>query len=101
MAQLGARLNGIEKVVGSSPTRSTGLMRELAERLALLVRKKIHHREELCEFCGKKIIKSQGKSSRSSCQRDERKCESLSKCLAGTRQTELACYLVKRDCISE
>ncbi len=24
MAQLGARLNGIEKVVGSSPTRSTG-----------------------------------------------------------------------------
>ena len=39
MAQLGARLNGIEKVVGSSPTRSTGLMREPAERLALLVRK--------------------------------------------------------------
>ena len=43
MAQLGARLNGIEEVVGSSPTRSTGLMREPAERLALLVRKKIHH----------------------------------------------------------
>ena len=37
MAQLGARLNGIEKVVGSSPTRSTGLIKEPAERLALLV----------------------------------------------------------------
>ena len=38
MAQLGARLNGIEEVVGSSPTRSTGLIEELAERLALLVK---------------------------------------------------------------
>ena len=37
MAQLGARLNGIEKVVGSSPTRSTGLIKELAGVLALLV----------------------------------------------------------------
>ncbi len=33
MAQLGARLNGIEKVVGSSPTRST---KESANVLALL-----------------------------------------------------------------
>jgi hypothetical protein len=49
MAQLGARLNGIEEVVGSSPTRSTRrlneqsieLMREPAERLALLLRRKI------------------------------------------------------------
>ena len=30
MAQLGARLNGIEEVVGSSPTRSTGLIEEPA-----------------------------------------------------------------------
>ena len=53
MAQLGARLNGIEKVVGSSPTRSTGLIKEPAEMLALFVKNK-----------------SQGKSSRLSCQRD-------------------------------
>ena len=45
MAQLGARLNGIEEVVGSSPTRSTGLMREPAERLALLARKNIHRKD--------------------------------------------------------
>ena len=45
MAQLGARLNGIEKVVGSSPTRSTGLIKELADVLALLVRtQKLKHK---------------------------------------------------------
>ena len=37
MAQLGARLNGIEKAVGSSPTRST---KESADVLALLVKEK-------------------------------------------------------------
>ena len=50
MAQLGARLNGIEEVVGSSPTRSIGLMREPAERLALLARKNIHHRDTKKNF---------------------------------------------------
>ena len=48
MAQLGARLNGIEEVVGSSPTRSTRrlneqsieFMKEPAERLALLIRER-------------------------------------------------------------
>lgn len=38
MAQLGARLNGIEKVVGSSPTRST---QESAVRLAFLNNEKL------------------------------------------------------------
>ena len=95
MAQLGARLNGIEKVVGSSPTRSTGLIKESAEVLALFVRKYIHHRDTKstkkffvpteknfvnlvplypCRaYMVRKIIKSQDKSSRSSCQRDGRK----------------------------
>ena len=51
MAQLGARLNGIEEAVGSSPTRST---RESANALALLVKEKDtpqrhrEHRDFLC-----------------------------------------------------